>query len=156
MYATPWLQLHAVTPECWHTCMPCPLLKSVPLLLGCHLGLNVLVLQVVAFCHDIGVMHRDLKLDNFLLADESQAADAIRVGEVLTAVGLVHTTIRRGASRAKLFFCVYISFIHICIFIYHITAASSLSRAAGGTDRQTACTQAWHHQDCMALVLGAT
>lgn len=35
-------------------------------------------LQVVAYCHDMGVVHRDLKLENFLLADASQEAQSIK------------------------------------------------------------------------------
>jgi serine/threonine protein kinase len=35
--------------------------------------------QVVAYCHDMGVMHRDLKLENFLLTDPSDAGATIKV-----------------------------------------------------------------------------
>ena len=37
------------------------------------------VLQVVAYCHDMGVMHRDLKLENFLQAEQSDEAHGIKV-----------------------------------------------------------------------------
>ena len=36
-------------------------------------------MQVVAYCHDMGVMHRDLKLENFLLANPSGEAHDIKV-----------------------------------------------------------------------------
>jgi serine/threonine protein kinase len=36
-------------------------------------------MQVVAYCHDMGVVHRDLKLENFLLAEQSTDARLIKV-----------------------------------------------------------------------------
>lgn len=39
----------------------------------------VVIAQVVAYCHDMGVVHRDLKLENFLMADPSHDARNIKV-----------------------------------------------------------------------------
>ena len=37
-------------------------------------------LQVVAYCHDMGVVHRDLKLENFLMEGQGCCVDRIKVG----------------------------------------------------------------------------
>lgn len=42
-------------------------------------GLGCVVVQVVAYCHDMGVVHRDLKLENFLMADQAHDARNIKV-----------------------------------------------------------------------------
>lgn len=35
--------------------------------------------QVVAYCHDMGVVHRDLKLENFLMEGAGCCCDRIKV-----------------------------------------------------------------------------